>query len=173
MGFNLGEYSRHEAAIGTIYTTGDKLVFDPPQPVMVVEFGFIVTTSFAGVTSQIWIAETRPVAGSSSNAVQVGTITLGSGVNPVAGKVIQYRFEGLPQSQAYQPTTGLPTSTLLQTPVKVIPGSEFAVKTGTTTGTSAGSGYAYCLYRPVGQADLTTSSLTGVDDMVNVTRYMS
>lgn len=144
-------------ASATMTATGDKLVFDPGRPVVIVEWGFIVTTALTG-TNGAATGNLRPTAGSTSGQT-VGASSSSTGpagetqysdtaggamtIAPlVAGKGYMHRVYPLPaQSGAVSGNTG---STSAQG-LLILPGQEFAINVGTGMGT-AGAAIPFVTY---------------------------
>lgn len=172
------------SAAQAITATGDILKLQPGRPVIVVEWGFIVTTALSG-TAAVLTANLRPTAGSTSGQT-VGASSSSTGpagetqysdtaggqmttpTSLAAGKVAIHRVFPLPaQSGSVSGNTG---STSTQG-VKVLPGQEFAINVGTAQG-STGNVTPYVTYielPSVGDANAQGSN----NDMANVSVIQS
>lgn len=165
-------------ASATLSATGDKLVFDVGRPVVIVEWGFIVTTAISG-TVGLATLNLRPTAGSTvgqtvgasssstgpagetqNSDTAGGQITLAA---LTAGKAYMHRISL--QAAAVGGVSGLTSSTSPQG-LKVIPGQEAAINVGTAT--TAGAAIPFITYFEL--PSVGDSVATGnTNDMANVT----
>jgi len=167
------------SAATSLTATGDLAKIQPSRPIVVVEWGVVITTTSTG-TNGTATGNLRPTAGSTTSQT-VGASTSSTGaagetqysdtaggamtMAPLAaGKAYLHRIYPLPaQSGAVSGNTG---STSAQG-VQVNPGQEFAVNLGTAMG-SAGAGTAFITYfelPSVGDANAQGST----NPMANVT----
>lgn len=158
------------AASFTLTGTGDALNFRPARPVIVTDWGFIITTSCTG-TSGVAKGNLRPTAGSTSGQT-VGASSSASGpvgqtifadtaggtmtiaATQAAGTEVVHRVkpEPLPGNLTQfgtlannnLPGSGLTSSTASQG-LQINPGQEFAINVTTGMGT-AGAGIPYVSY---------------------------
>lgn len=167
-------------ASATMSATGDKLVFDPGRPVMIVEWGFIVTTALTG-TNGLATLNLRPTAGSTAGQT-VGSSTSSTGpigetqysdaaggqitLAPlVAGKAYLHRIN-LQVAVSASGVSGQ-TGTTSSQGLKVIPGQEAAINVGTAMGT-AGAAIPFITYVELPSVGDSTA-VGNSNDMANVT----
>lgn len=143
-------------ASATLSVTGDKLVIDPGRPIVVVEWGVVLTTALSGA-SGLATMNLRPTAGSTVGQT-VGASTSSTGpagetqfsdtaggqmaLAPLAaGKAYMHRVSL--QAAAVAGVSGNTGSTSAQGLV-VNPGQEVAINVG--TGAGAGAGIPFITY---------------------------
>lgn len=151
-------YRTVDSGIQTLSSSGDKLTFQPVEPVEVIRWGVLVTTALT-VASLILTGDHEQIAGAAltpAGAGDLGTLTvtttvgvLGAGaytetVNPNA------EFsEGGGERTAAGVETGIVTK-----PFLVFPGEQIAI--GSDGGPTAGAGVVWIMYRPKAFVDATT-----------------
>lgn len=144
-------------ASATLTATGDKLVLDPGRPIVIVEWGFVITTAITG-TNGLATLNSRPTAGSTAGQT-VGASTSSTGpagetqFNDTAGGAMT--LAPLAAGKAYMHRISLqaapsgsvsgPTGSSSQQGLTINPGSEAAINVGTGVGT-AGAGIPFITY---------------------------
>lgn len=121
-----------------------KFLFTPARPVDVVRWGYIVTTAKDASSMALTLSH-RPVAGSASNKVVIGTIT--DAAARAAGAVV-YQEPGELATDAATQSTAEDGSLRNVAPAgrfHVIPGEELSIEL-TDVANSTGAGYVFIEY---------------------------
>lgn len=132
------DFDGQQSSINYDASTGDKGVFSPKVPVLIMGFGCQVTTAYtAPTTAQVVALDHRPTYGSDTGRTELATITM-SAARP-AGRVVHKRIN----------------------PVKVLPGQQVIIKQKTAGAGGAGAATWYFLYAlcPESSANCTNLEL--------------
>lgn len=157
-------------------TTGDKYIFTPATPVLLLKWGIVIQTDLVPVTQCLLSLSRRPTAGSDTARAVVDTLRTGT-TSFLAGKGI-FRDPFTASTTATTPASevagagpagivGNNTITSGQAQLRLIPGEEWVVDV-TTAATTSGKGYIWIEYLQLpiskpsgyGTTDAGTVSLT-------------